>query len=485
MNRRYSHCLLLIGGLVLGVMLAPGVTQAQEAAVIHACYVPTTGLMYRIKEEGLSQACLTETHVEFRWGTGGLAGPRVGPGLQGPSGTAADGGAGVARNEGAAPALGAGAPLADSRMFWDTNKGAFRAGRVTGTQWDNSAVGGASVAMGFNTTAFGFAATAMGWGTSASQAHSTAMGLNTGAHGEGSTALGEQTIAEAKGSLVLGRYNQVGGDRHIWIPSDPLFTIGNGTDGNRNNAFEVLKNGNTTIDGDLTINNATINGTVQAPLHVLSSGGNPELKVEENTAGSAAQIELKNTARSWFVEADASPDQFVISKDGAFQDFVILGDGTVGIGTDSPADKLQVVGDVRVGTGTDGCVNDADGSLIAGTCSSDAQLKQHIAPLPSMLSSVTQLRPVYFNWRSDEFPERALGTETQLGLIAQEVERILPEMVVEGDDGFKRVRYSDLPLLLLQAIREQQQENENLRARVASLETTLQRLEAAVAGVQP
>lgn len=62
--------------------------------------------------------------------------------------------------------------------------------------------------------------------------------------------------------------------------------------------------------------------------------------------------------------------------------------GNVGLGTSSPADKLQVLGDLRVGTGTTGCVKDADGSVIAGVCSSDLRFKKNVAPLSQMLSKV-------------------------------------------------------------------------------------------------
>ena len=151
--------------------------------------------------------------------------------------------------------------------------------------------------------------------------------------------------------------------------------------------------------------------------------------------------------------------------------------GYVGIGTEDPADKLHVAGDVRVGGGTTGCVKDADGTVIAGTCSSDARLKKNIRPLPEMLDRVARLTPVYFNWRSDEFPERALGDEVQLGLIAQEVQRVVPELVVADEDGFLRVGYSQLPLLLLQALKEQQRENAALRETISDLSERVRALE--------
>jgi hypothetical protein len=58
--------LLLIAGLV--AISAPAAADAQS--VIHACYVPLTGTVYRIKEPGLRTACSSSTHVEFSWTDG-------------------------------------------------------------------------------------------------------------------------------------------------------------------------------------------------------------------------------------------------------------------------------------------------------------------------------------------------------------------------------------------------------------------------------
>ncbi len=85
MNRTLTNWFRLLAGLVVGLSLNPNVAEAQDAAVIHACYVPTTGLIYRIKEDGLSQACLAETHVAFTLAAGVLGGARIGPNVQAPS----------------------------------------------------------------------------------------------------------------------------------------------------------------------------------------------------------------------------------------------------------------------------------------------------------------------------------------------------------------------------------------------------------------
>ena len=156
----------------------------------------------------------------------------------------------------------------------------------------------------------------------------------------------------------------------------------------------------------------------------------------------------------------------------------LLPSGNLGIGTPpdvngipTAADKLQVFGDIRVGTtGTDGCVKNFAGTGIAGTCSSDWRLKKDITPFNPVLGRLTALQPVHYYWRAEDFPERHFGNDRAYGLVAQEVEQVLPELVVTGRDGYKAVDYSALPLLTVQAVKELKSENDLLKERVAELE---------------
>jgi hypothetical protein len=164
-------------------------------------------------------------------------------------------------------------------------------------------------------------------------------------------------------------------------------------------------------------------------------------------------------------------------------------DGNVGIGTPADvngvptaADKLQVFGDIRVGTtGTNGCLKDFGGTGLVGTCASDRRFKKDITPFGSVLGPLTALQPVHYFWRAADFPERHFGDRRAYGLIAQEVEQALPELVVTNDDGFKAVDYSKLPLLTIQAVKELKAENDALKQRVAELERVVTEMLATTA----
>lgn len=100
---------------------------------------------------------------------------------------------------GTIPDLGGG-----SRMMFYPGKGAFRAGYVNGTQWDNANVGSYSTAIGYNDTAKGYASIAMGQQTTASGMNGIAMGYSTAASGGYSTAMGNNTTASGNHSTAMG-----------------------------------------------------------------------------------------------------------------------------------------------------------------------------------------------------------------------------------------------------------------------------------------
>jgi Head domain of trimeric autotransporter adhesin len=95
--------------------------------------------------------------------------------------------------------------------MWIPAKAAFRAGKVTGTQWDDVNIGFSSMALGYNTTASGDGSTALGSSTTASGVYSFANGNGSTASGYGSTSIGWSSIASGYGSTVIGVNSTVSG----------------------------------------------------------------------------------------------------------------------------------------------------------------------------------------------------------------------------------------------------------------------------------
>ncbi|MDO8658858.1 MAG: site-specific integrase [Candidatus Levybacteria bacterium] len=132
--------------------------------------------------------------------------------------------------------------------------------------------------------------------------------------------------------------------------------------------------------------------------------------------------------------------------------------GNVGIGTKNPGYKLQVG---EAGDGTEARAN-------AWNSLSDIRLKENIKALSGSLEKVLALSGVSFNWKKTGI--------ASIGFIAQEVEKIAPELVSTGNDGYKSLDYSKITPLLTQAIKEQQaqitslvEKTQNLAAKANSI----------------
>jgi len=134
------------------------------------------------------------------------------------------------------------------------------------------------------------------------------------------------------------------------------------------------------------------------------------------------------------------------SKDGTKHSSVLAwnANGNVGIGTTSPALKLYI--------------NGTAGGTSAWSSSSDRKLKRRIRTIARAKDKVYKLRGVSFEWKDTTTHPRG----PQIGLVAQEVKRVLPEVVSKKGKHYS-IQYGPMVALLVEAMKEQQQEINTLK----------------------
>lgn len=134
--------------------------------------------------------------------------------------------------------------------------------------------------------------------------------------------------------------------------------------------------------------------------------------------------------------------------------------GNVGIGTTNPSYTLHVIGRIK----TDG-INET----------SDRRLKKNIVPISGAMDKIEQLQGVNYEWKD---PQMEKGT--QLGLIAQDVEEVLPYIVNTDNEGYKSLQYSVLVALLIEGSKEQQSEIEELKFQISEMQKQIEALKTIV-----
>ncbi len=142
--------------------------------------------------------------------------------------------------------------------------------------------------------------------------------------------------------------------------------------------------------------------------------------------------------------------------------------GNVGIGTTNPTVKLEVNGRLK----TQG-INEL----------SDVRYKKDIQTLTNALANIEKLRGVSYDWKQAEFPEKNFDAKHQIGLIAQELELVFPELVNTDAEGYKSVDYSKLVAVLIEAVKEQQTEITTLQGQVQNQATEMSDLKASVSTI--
>lgn len=155
--------------------------------------------------------------------------------------------------------------------------------------------------------------------------------------------------------------------------------------------------------------------------------------------------------------------EFSVANGGYGSGLVLRQDNRVGIGTASPGYSLHVAGKIK-----------SDGI----TETSDIRLKKNILGIENALEKLLLLNGVSYNWRVDEFPQFKLSDGRELGVIAQDIQKIFPEVVNTDDEGYLSVEYSHLVPVLIEAIKAQQLIIDEYKAKLDGTSDLLNALQA-------
>jgi hypothetical protein len=249
---------------------------------------------------------------------------------------------------------------------------------------------------------------------------------------------------------TLGQYvllNYAGGAANIIATdstlSNPILTFSTSTNGSSSTErMRITSGGNMLMSKNSVIGINTSDGSDNGYLALCGAGADGP-----NRGG---HIYLSGNERP------DDPGHVTISAGN------VIGIGSVITFRTAGTERMRLIGNGRllIGTSTDqGYLLFVNGNA-AGTSGfanvSDKRLKKHIVPIENALNKVNKLNGISFNWNKDSRPDLTLDDNNHLGLIAQDVEKILPQVVSTGTDELqtKTITYSDIVPVLIEAIKE-------------------------------
>jgi hypothetical protein len=324
------------------------------------------------------------------------------------------------------------------------NVGQFSAG------WGARAIGNISTATGYRNTASGFASVSLGNYNYATGDSTIALGKENWAEGASTVAIGFQNWAAGGGSTALGQENISWGTTNFTagyqnIAGDTSAAIGTG-----GSAVAMGKYNTAAADASMALNRGTTATNQAATSMGLGT-----------TADNVAMLAIGvNNAAGIGDPNQVIPDQYpaYYFVDGQYTGTpvgvaFVIGNGDVnsenGLAGSNPSNAFVVNYD---GSAT------LSGDL---TINSDMRLKSNIISLSGALSKLLAIDGKSYTMKSNE-------KDAKIGLLAQDVQKVLPELVKEADDkqGTLSVNYQGLIPVLINAIKEQQEQLKEIKENV-------------------
>jgi hypothetical protein len=277
-------------------------------------------------------------------------------------------------------------------------------------------------------------------------------------NGTGTTTLAmtDATISNAR-NAVIQLTGTITGNIDVTIPDgiEKMYTITNGT------------------TGSFTVQFKTVSGTgftfaaTEKTTSLCYSDGTNIVEVNPILTGLIIGTDIQAyDAQLADVAGLAVTDGNIIVGNGS--NFVAESGATartslgVGTGNDVQFDSFGVGTAASGTTGEIRATND-----VTAFYSSDVALKENIVNIPNALDAVKKLNGVLFDWKKSYIDQRGgedgyFVRKRDVGVIAQEVEKVLPEAVAQRADGVKAVKYDRLTCLLIEAVKQLQDKVDSL-----------------------
>lgn len=234
----------------------------------------------------------------------------------------------------------------------------------------------------------------------------------------------------------------------------PAHTLGGTVSGGGNQINNVIIGTSTPLAGTFTVlttttGGASIGGSTGGV--TLDIGGTTRQRsgsaLNYNNAADSANFSTAFTAAGLRTNSNGGSDLMVLTTGGAL---TLAGSVTATLANTATTSA------VCYNTGT-GLIT-YDGTI--GTCTvSDGRLKNVEGPLTGSLNKLLQINGVYYDWK-----DPAMGKGRQVGIIAQDVEKVYPELVSTDSEGRKSADYQRLTAPIIEALRELKADNDSLRA---------------------
>jgi hypothetical protein len=276
-------------------------------------------------------------------------------------------------------------------------------------------------------------------------------GVNFGVYGESSSSNGIGVYGNGSAYALEGETSAASGYGLEVLCTHPTgYTRGVSVSMTSPNGFSGYFGGGKTFYVGANVGIGTVSPDCQLVINapdltsrpmLLCKNGDGDIRVQlrqtSNGSGALYLYDITNTATVFLYGNGSS----------------YINSGNFGIGTTSPAYLLQVG---VAGDGTQARAN-------AWNLLSDARLKRDFTGFTDPLGMVGELKGYYFYWNTGKDKTR------QVGFSAQEVQKVIPEVVSEGEDGYLSIEYGKMAPLLVEAIKELNAKVEALEKEVAEL----------------